>query len=540
MNKTININLGGILFHIDEPAYLILKKYLDSIKNTFKNTPGCEEIISDIENRIAELLIENQKTTGQIISVDDIEQIIKVMGQPEDYQIDPEENQQQTEPSEKPIKKLYRDTINGYVGGICAGLEHYFKIDAIWFRLLFIALAIASFGTVVLVYIALWIFIPEAKSATQRLHMIGEQVNISNIEKQVKEKFNQVSDKLKDVDYKDLSHKARKKSSVFFEKLGSGIKNTFKILAQILGYILITVTSLGLIALTFTLISILVFGFQEAQWFSYVELADIGLPIWLASLTVYIIIGIPLIALLILGIKICRKQKTNVGSTTKYSLLILWLLAIFTTVFLGLRQVSKQVISQEYITTKDLNLKSSDTLYVSMKGHPYLNETIQHERGLEIRTNNEGDRFIFSKDINLIVKKSYDSIPKVKIIKKAHATNHLKAIEKAKAIEYNLDLSKKHLYLDSFFTANLNEKHAQQKLEIHLYMPENMILFADKNTQSFHLNPNWKNDLLHAGEEEKYLKLIDNQLICINCNENTTQLKKNSSNTDTISKNKNH
>ncbi|TXK70250.1 PspC domain-containing protein [Mesonia sp. HuA40] len=527
MNKTININLGGILFHIDEPAYLILKNYLDNIRSSFKNTPGCEEIMSDIENRIAELLIENQKSNGQIISVDDIEKIIKIMGQPEDYKIESEEHQQPTQSTKKPIKKLFRDTINGYVGGICSGLEHYFKIDAIWFRLLFIALAIASFGTVVLVYIALWIFIPEAKSATQRLHMIGEQVNISNIEKQVKEKFHQVSDKLKDVDYKNLSTKARRKSSLFFEKLSLGIKNTFRILVQILGYILITLTSLGLIALTFTLISFLAFGFQDAQWFSYIEMVDIGLPFWIAGLTLYIIIAIPLIVLLLLGIKICRKQDTNVSKTTKYGLLLLWVIAIFTAVFLGLRQISKQVISQEYITTKNLNLKPSDTLYLTMKGHPFLTESIQRKRGLEIKTNNEGDRFIFSKDINLIVKKSHDSLPKVKILKKANATNHLKAIEKAKAIHYNLSLSEKQLYLDSFFTTELAEKHAQQKIEVHLLIPENMVLFADKSTKSFHLNPTWKNDLLQSGEEEKFLRLIDNQLICLNCDKNIKNLNNN-------------
>jgi hypothetical protein len=84
MNKTVNINLGGMFFHIDEDAYLKLTRYFDAIKIALKSS-GQDEIIKDIEMRVAELLTENQKTDKQVVGLKEVDQVIAVMGQPEDY-----------------------------------------------------------------------------------------------------------------------------------------------------------------------------------------------------------------------------------------------------------------------------------------------------------------------------------------------------------------------------------------------------------------------------------------------------------------------
>jgi hypothetical protein len=87
MNKTVNINLGGMFFHIDEDAYLKLTRYFDAIKSLSKSS-GQDEIIKDIEMRVAELLTENQKTDKQVVGLKEVDQVIAVMGQPEDYIIE--------------------------------------------------------------------------------------------------------------------------------------------------------------------------------------------------------------------------------------------------------------------------------------------------------------------------------------------------------------------------------------------------------------------------------------------------------------------
>ena len=127
MNKTVNINLAGLFFHIDENAYAKLQRYLDAIKRSFTDAQGREEIIQDIEARIAELFSERVKNERQVIGISEVEEVINIMGQPEDYRID--EELFEDEPAQKTYssttsssKKLYRDTDTSWIGGVCTGL----------------------------------------------------------------------------------------------------------------------------------------------------------------------------------------------------------------------------------------------------------------------------------------------------------------------------------------------------------------------------------------------------------------------------------
>lgn len=88
MNKTVNINLANTFFHIDEEAYTKLRRYLESIKKYFDGTPGSDEIIADIEARIAELFSEKMENDRQVITMKEVDDVITVMGQPEDYHVD--------------------------------------------------------------------------------------------------------------------------------------------------------------------------------------------------------------------------------------------------------------------------------------------------------------------------------------------------------------------------------------------------------------------------------------------------------------------
>jgi len=186
MNKTVNINLAGIFFHIDEDAYLKLQRYLEAIKRSFTDSQGRSEIISDIEARIAELFSERVKHDKQVIGNKEVDEVITIMGQPEDYLVDDEifedEPRKQTS-SSSDSKKLFRDTDNSYIGGVASGLGHYLGIDAVWVRLLWIIFAFGSGGTFILIYILFWVLVPEAKTTSEKLTMTGEPVNISNIEK---------------------------------------------------------------------------------------------------------------------------------------------------------------------------------------------------------------------------------------------------------------------------------------------------------------------------------------------------------------------
>ena len=127
MNKTVNINLANMLFHIDENAFQKLQRYLESIKRSFAGTTGSDEIIADIEARIAELFYEKMENERQVITEKEVDAVIAIMGQPEDYQIDEDIFQDQPSgdgPRQRApkAKKLYRDIDQKYIGGVCAGL----------------------------------------------------------------------------------------------------------------------------------------------------------------------------------------------------------------------------------------------------------------------------------------------------------------------------------------------------------------------------------------------------------------------------------
>ena len=288
MNKTVNINLAGIFFHIDEDAFFKLKSYLDAIKNSFTDAQGRDEIVHDIEARIAELFSEKMKIDRQVISLRQVEEVIEIMGQPEDYKVDDDifedeepksyaHSSQASQKSEKRSKKLYRDPDNSYIAGVSAGLGHYFSIDPVWVRILFIITTIITSGTFLLVYLIFWIVMPEAKTTAEKLEMRGEPINISNIEKKVREGFDNVASKVKDVDYEKYGKQVNSSATNFFKSIGNILVAILRVFIKFIGILIILLSGISLIALLFSLLSFGTFGIFDAPWMDYVELANIGL-----------------------------------------------------------------------------------------------------------------------------------------------------------------------------------------------------------------------------------------------------------------------
>ena len=263
MNKTVNINLANLLFHIDENAYLKLQRYLEAIKRSFAGTTGSDEIIADIEARIAELFREKMENERQVITSKEVDAVIAIMGQPEDYHVDEDIFSDTPSGSASTgssaaagkVKKLYRDIDRKYIGGVCAGLEHYLGFDALWIRLIFILLAVfTGFGFIA--YILLWILVPEAATTSQKLDMTGEPVNISNIERKVKEGFEDVAEKVRSVDYDKVGQKVKSSGKTFFDALGDVILFLFKVVGKFIGILLVIIGAATLIGLFIALFTV--------------------------------------------------------------------------------------------------------------------------------------------------------------------------------------------------------------------------------------------------------------------------------------------
>jgi phage shock protein PspC (stress-responsive transcriptional regulator) len=193
MKKTITVNLNGIVFNIDDDAYLYLENYLKKIETHFSGQEGAAEIMNDIEGRIAELLNERTGYQRRVVTLSDIESVVRTMGNPGDFSDTAETDFKDERKSYYTYRRrrVYRDPDNRVLGGVCGGLGAYLSMDPLILRILFIVIFF-GFGAGLLIYIILWIIIPEAKTTAQKLEMRGDPVNISNIGNFIRDEFDHV------------------------------------------------------------------------------------------------------------------------------------------------------------------------------------------------------------------------------------------------------------------------------------------------------------------------------------------------------------
>ncbi|MDP2723455.1 MAG: PspC domain-containing protein [Bacteroidales bacterium] len=193
MKTIVSINIRGTVFQVEEDAYLKLKNYLDSIELHFKNRPAGDEIISDIEWRIVELFQQQMAGDRKVITMSEVENMIAIMGHPADF------DDQNKEPLEHRViyharrKRLFRDMDHRIIGGVCSGLSAYFDVDPTWFRLAFVVATLSGLSPIL--YVVLWIVIPAARTIADKLEMYGAPVNISNIEKAIRDEMGDLREK---------------------------------------------------------------------------------------------------------------------------------------------------------------------------------------------------------------------------------------------------------------------------------------------------------------------------------------------------------
>jgi phage shock protein PspC (stress-responsive transcriptional regulator) len=194
MKITVSINLGGYFFNIDEDAYAELKSYLKNLKLHFAGEESSSEILSDIESRMAELFRTKLTNYKQVINIEDVHQVITVLGTPEDIS-DTEGPTARDKFSSPGYHRMYRDPDHRVIGGVCAGIAAYWDIELWLVRLIFFVLVMMGVG--ILIYLILYIVLPEAKTTAEKIAMKGNPVNIHNIKDSVKKEFDTVRNNMK-------------------------------------------------------------------------------------------------------------------------------------------------------------------------------------------------------------------------------------------------------------------------------------------------------------------------------------------------------
>ncbi len=516
MNKTTSINLGGYFFHIDEDAFRKLSNYFEAVRKSL-SPDGREEIINDIESRISELFTEKLGTNKQVIGLKEVDDIITIMGQPEDYKIDeetPENNFEANYASSGSKKKLYRDKENSFLGGVLSGLGHYLNVDPLWLRIIMVILGGAGF----MFYIILWILIPEAVTTSQKLEMKGEPINISNIEKKVKEGFNEISDKFSNLDQDKIASNAKSGAERIGKTISEIVTSIFNIISKIIGGFIVLFTSMTLISVIIGGIAMIFFSSMPDNFlYNHIHTPfSFETPIWIQGLLLIIVLGIPLFYLLILGLKLLTTRMKSIGNTINYSLLAIWIIGLASVLFLTIKEISQNAYTGKAIEKVAINLKPTDTLTVKFISNNLYGKDNYDYENFEVIHDDTDKAIIFSNNVSIKIVESNEPIAYLQIEKSAEGSSIKKAKQTAEKIKYNVKIENNNLILDNYWITELTNKKHDQEVELFLYLPKGTIFKVDKNFKQFDRSENDYFNLHHSSDTYIYI-VAENKVLCTNC-----------------------
>ncbi len=476
MNKTININLGGFPFTIDDTAFELLERYMTSIKNHFAQSDSYQEIISDIEIRLGELLQE--KTTSKaIVSTADIESVIKIMGRPEEFgaesiDLPGEDFSSSDEVTDKGQKtrKLFRDRSNKYFGGVCSGLAAYLGIkNANWVRLAFIIFTTTG-GFGIPLYIIMWIFVPEAKTSADFLAMKGKRVTVSNIAAYMEKEINNFSSQVSELS-DDISKRFGGKGNKSFraESTLADMESAFKSGTSRLGRILKPFGLIlgGFLLLTFAFVWITSFvGFILAlPLFNFINSTS---PIinFLLSVNSFVIMVVPLVFIIFWALRLIFN--TNVMKSIRQSLVVFWISNLICFIILSASTFREFKNYGVYESKQNLEALTSETISLEA----ITNDHTQGNFELGDLRMGKDDQLEIENDVNINIYPTTSSYWHYTKKVKSRGKDGKNAKDNADCILYSLLTPNDHtLQFPTYLTINKDCKYRFQQVEIDLYIP---------------------------------------------------------------------
>jgi phage shock protein PspC (stress-responsive transcriptional regulator) len=590
MKKNISINISGIIFHIEEDGYEILRKYLDSINRYFSSFEDNSEILADIESRIAEILLSKLSEGKQVVTAEDVNAVMATMGSVNDFKAaeeqenaaagpatgtssGSEQRQQQDSGPRATIasKKLFRDNRRKILGGVAAGLAHYFSVDPVWPRLLMVLLVFASYGGLIVAYIILWIIIPasesledesstkkmyrdsgnrviggvaaglsafwgidstvvrvlfigasifgglgvviyiimwialpEARTITEKMQMSGEPVTLSNIESSVK---------------KGLNEKDGTEESVFariilfpFRLIAAIIDGLAKVLGPVF-LLVIDILRIGIglcITLTGALLIfalIIAFGMLfgiftvpfDSVWNDWyvtspnlpIEVMRRSFPTW-PAIFAFIVVFIPAFLLALLGASIIGR-KIVFNSYIGWSMFVLFFVSAGVLSFAIPKIILSFKEDGEFKIENTYTIKGTPVFKIHDVGHSDYQVTDLSIRGYD------------GKDIRIVQRF------------RAQGPTHEIARQNAQMVTYKVDQADSTLTFDSNITFRDDAEFSAQRLEIDLYVPMNMPFVMDEGMWRF-VDNRWEGRHYRDQDATQTWKINDfGSLECITC-----------------------
>ena len=469
MNKTININLAGIIFHLDEVAFEKFKNYLSNVKTALGKEESGEEIIADIEARIAEIFnLRMKENSSQVVELSDIEFIIETLGQPEAF-VDESENEEPMSSSKK-TRRFFRNPDEKLIGGVCSGIGAYFDIDPVWIRVLFLVLLFFT-GIGFITYVILWAAIPEAKTTTQKLQMRGEAVNLNNIEKL----FTKVEDYTS-------TEKIKSGVNSFVSFVVNGIGSIFSFVFKFIGVMLAIVGALIAFTLIVTLLGVFgstwnLDGFNFISLNGYIYGLDGAQAIFgsgwrLLALRVGTLLTLllPLFALVVFLAKIFGRELTNskLLSFSGIASFIVGLILIF--------------ISAGSLIT-DFRERSTETDKITLSGMSFeiTADILEDDQGFFFDVE---DELLHIENVRFNIEATTSPTASLELKHAASGRNHSEARQRAQSFDYPTAQVGEELRLSEYFTVPKESLYRGQDLKVTLRLPIGATVYLDESIEN--------------------------------------------------------
>jgi len=481
MEKTIIINIGNTIIHIEESAYELLKAYLNEVKQYFANHADDLEIVTDIENRIAELLTEQlEEQKKQVVDAANVNSVIGQMGRVQDF------DNAEAGAEEEPVinatyqaypadKKLYRDMDERVIAGVCAGVAHYLDFDVKWIRLAAV-LTVFLGGTGILVYALLWIIMPKAKSRIEKMEMKGEPANLQGFQKNLDEELQAVRERLSEANKHAQPLFARFGNFIgeFFEWLGRFISGTGKVIFKIIAIVIVIFGVLFLLSL---IVGVAAFqGFWDASIYEYFPFSIVnednrGVIVFSA----FIVCFIPILALVLFSIRIAF-SKQAINKTLSFALLIIWLTGVAMFGYHAAKISSEFKQHAELTQTTELTTLPTFTIDIDKSKYFSKEDSIAYhidanQKNQIVVDDFEDGPFVSPNNIRININKSENGVTRIIQKFESQGKTFQSALQNAQNISYNYISKDASLIFNPRFQLRKGAIWRNQEVWINLELP---------------------------------------------------------------------
>ncbi len=479
MNKTIIININSIVFHIEEDAYETLRAYMIDIKKHFGNTAESKEILEDIENRIAEMFSEHIHTgRKEVLNIEDVQEVIKRMGKVSDFQesetLDEgyaEPFSSQEDPAPTTGRKLMRDPDDKILGGVCSGLAHYFAMEPRWIRILLVLFVLIG-GSGFLVYVILWIVMPEAETRADKMVMRGEVPNLENFKKSFDEEVKSFSENFSGAG-EHISRGAR--------TAGSALGGCMGLIGKLIAWVMLLVTGTSIIGLfifyVFNLMNL--FGMENPMMFPPLQVLSNDEAI-LALTFGFLAITIPFLALFLWLVRVLFKTE-KLNNYLSLTIFAVWIVSIVGVIYFCV--YAAQDFREKSTINVERKIQAQKTYSFSEKDVRMLDEN--EKDSLKSRFNMEMDGLNLHKRLRGNIGIHFESIdslnqPFIQYQYSAKGKSYQLAAQRAGEIAYQAIQEGESIVFPSHFLQKNKSLDRDQYVKVIVYLPRGAKVLLDQ------------------------------------------------------------